>query len=239
MNLQELTDWLRALAAEVKRTKPDFPCNVVRGCPIPFFGSVLKARVLTVGVNPSSAEFTRKRRWQEPLKLPAWQERLVNYFNWPVPACEWFETWSICLEFLGLSYAAGSAAHLDISPRPTKAMIKNAKTDQREFRTMVEYDVKWFFELLGKLPQVQLLLVAGPIPRADGRRQQLADFIGDQCENHHCQWLGRRPLPTLTTPGHPEGISVFVCPYEPDVDGLYAMVRQVYRNRERLRGRLV
>jgi hypothetical protein len=231
-----LTAWLRALAGEIQRTKPDYPLNVVHGCPIPFFGNVLQARVLTVGVNPSSMEFSGSRDWRQPLEIPDWQKRLLSYFNWPaVPAHDWFDTFSICVELLGTSYAAGSAAHLDISPRPTTAMIKNAKTNQREFRAMVEHDVKWFFDLLGKLPQVQLLLVAGPIPRANGGKQQLADFIRGQAGSHRAEWREGDPLPRLVTPSHPKGIPVFVCPYEPELDGLYAMVRQVYRHRELLR----
>jgi hypothetical protein len=50
MTKQALTAWLRALAGEIQRTKPDYPLNVVHGCPIPLFGNVLQARVLTVGV---------------------------------------------------------------------------------------------------------------------------------------------------------------------------------------------
>ena len=236
MTTAELSDWLRGVAAEVAATKPDYPLNVARGCPIPFFGDVLNARVLTIGVNPSDKEVTKGRLWFEPLSFLDWQKRLLNYFNWPdVPPYCWFETWSICLELLGLSYAAGEAAHLDVSPRPTTPMLDKA-TDKAEFRAMAEHDVKWFFELLGKLPQIQLLVVAGPIPRANGSKQQLGDFISEHSEAHGCEWLEGQPLPKLRTPSRREGIPVFVCPYELGVDGLYAMVRQVYRNRDLLRG---
>jgi hypothetical protein len=111
-------------------------------------------------------------------------------------------------------------------------------TDKAEFRAMVEHDVKWFFELLDRLPQVQLLLVAGPIPRANGRKQQLADFIREHSAKHLARWSEGNPLPILVTSGHPKGIPVFVCPFEPGVDGLYSMVRQVDRNRVLLRERL-
>lgn len=227
-------DWLKALANTVRATRDDYPNNRVSGCPIPFFGDVIKARVLTVGVNPSNMEFAADRQWLEPMSQPDWQKRLLNYFNLPgVPAHGWFETWSMGLEFLDLCYAAGSAVHIDISPRPTIPMLDD-DTDKPEFRAMVEHDAKWFFELLGKLPQVQLLLVAGPIPRADGRKQQLASFIQEHAGEHGCQWLNGQPLPKLITPSHPEGVPVFVCPYEPKVDGLYAIIRQVYRHRELL-----
>jgi hypothetical protein len=132
------------------------------------------------------------------------------------------------------SYAGSEAAHVDVSPRPTTPML-DAETGPVEFRAMVEHDVKWFFQLLDQLPQVQLLLVAGPVPRENGQKQQLADFIREQARRHGAKWSGGQPLPRLATAGHPNGIPVFVCPYEPKVDGLYAMVRQVYRNRAILR----
>jgi hypothetical protein len=236
MTEAELLKWLGIIAKQIRETAGKFPKNVVKGCPIPFFGNVLGARVLTVGVNPSHTEFAPSRNWKEPLKRDSWCQRLLRYFAWPgVPPNAWFETLSVCLELLGLVYTAGDVAHIDISPRPTKPMLDNA-TDKREFRQMVEHDVKWFFELLSRLQQVQLLLVAGPIPRANGKKEQLADFIRAHAGAHGSQWVTGKPLPRLVTPGHAKGIPVFVCPFEPKVDGLYAMVRQIYRNRELLRG---
>jgi hypothetical protein len=35
--------------------------------PIPFFGCLSNARVVTLGLNPSSKEFTKKRNWPEPI----------------------------------------------------------------------------------------------------------------------------------------------------------------------------
>jgi hypothetical protein len=235
MTSAELSNWLRGVSNEVGRTKSDFPINGVHGCPMPFFGDVLGARVVTVGVNPSNTEFVEARGWEQPLKVAKWEERLLNYFDWPgVPAHGWFETWSVCLEFLGLDYASGAVAHIDVSPRPTTPML-GKNTDKVEFREMVERDVKWFFELVENLPNVQLLLVAGPIPRADGTKQQLADFIRERCQYHQSELIAGNPLPRLVAIGNKQGIPVFICPYEPPLDGLYAMVRQVYRNRELLR----
>jgi hypothetical protein len=223
------------LANEVKKTWPAYVRNKAPGCPIPFFGDVLNARVLTVGVNPSSTEFDPSREWQKAVRVAIWQERMLNYFRPSAHrAHKWFETWSICLDLLSLSYAGGEAAHVDVSPRPTTPMLDGG-TDKAKFRAMVEHDVKWFFEILDKLPQIQLLLVAGPIPRANGRKQQLADFIREHSTRHLASWSENSPLPRLVTPSHPKGIPVFVCPFEPGVDGLYAMVRQVYRNHKLLR----
>ncbi len=235
MSPEELNNWLRGVAEEVSATRSNYPINVVRGCPIPFFGNILTARVLTVGVNPSNTEFRKERLWREPLNHLNWQARLLNYFNFPdVPAHPFFETWSICLRSLGLTYCEREAAHIDVSPRPTIPMLSDG-VDKLEFRKMAEHDVKWFFELLSRLPQVQLLLVAGPIPAANGTKQQLAEFIARQAGMHGANWIEDRPLPRLITLGHPEGIPIFVCPFEPNVNGCFAMIRQVDRNREILR----
>ena len=215
MNQQALSDWLAKLKVEVDRSNPVDSRNIIAGWPIPFFGDILHARVLTVGVNPSDKEFSPGRRWNTVINHSQWQDRLMNYFhNKEVRPWIWFETWSMCLTLLELGYAGGGAAHIDVSPRTTRPMLDES-LDKEEFWSMVVGDVKWFFELLAKLTQVQLLLVAGPIPRADGSKQQLADFIRENSKAHGTQWIDSQPLPKLVTPGHPNGIPVFICPFEP------------------------
>jgi hypothetical protein len=81
------------------------------------------------------------------------------------------------LALLGLDYENGSAAHFDVSYRPTKAMLKNKTTNAREFRRMVERDVAWFFRLLPLCPNLRLLLVFGPIVRANGSTESLTQFL--------------------------------------------------------------
>jgi hypothetical protein len=118
MTRDELTLWLRNLKGQIKATERDYLHNKVPGCPLPFFGDVLTARVLTIGVNPSSTEFEPKRNWEKARRFAKWQDRMLNYFHQPgIPVHEWFEPWSICLEFLGISYAAGTAAHLIMLPK--------------------------------------------------------------------------------------------------------------------------
>ena len=235
MTRPELTEWLKGVAREVRSTQGEFSRNKEPGCPMPFFGNVLDAPVLTVGVNPSNTEFTEDRGWRPRPNRAQWEQRLLDYFNLAdVPPHGWFETWSICLELLGIGYVSGRAAHVDVSPRPTKRML-GKETDKPEFRRMVERDVKWFFELVSGLPQVKLLLVAGPIPQANGRKQQLVEFIRQSCPAHGASWVECDPLPRLEFGGQQVGIPIFACPYEPDQNGLYSMVRQVYRNRDLLR----
>ncbi len=56
---------------------------------------------------------------------------------------------------------AAARPNYDVSPRSTRPMLDES-LDKEEFRSMVEGDVKWFFELLAKLTQVQLCLWPAP-----------------------------------------------------------------------------
>ena len=58
-------DRVRAVMEGVARTKSQYSGNLkprLNTFPIPFFGNILTAKVLTIGVNPSSGEFI-DRNW--------------------------------------------------------------------------------------------------------------------------------------------------------------------------------
>jgi hypothetical protein len=152
--------------------------------PIPFFGNPATAFVATVGVNPSSGEFRTNRDWKTVKNSADWKRRLKNYFNQLIPPHEWFAPWRAGLALLGLEYENGSAAHFDVSYHPTKAMLKNQTTNAKEFRRMAERDVAWFFRLLLLCPNLQLLLIFGPIIRANGSTESLAGFLRNGAPQH-------------------------------------------------------
>jgi hypothetical protein len=166
-----LHDWQESRDAFLTNTYPN------SHWPIPFFGNPATAIVATVGVNPSSGEFLTGRNWNAVQNSADWKRRLKNYFNQSTPPHEWFAPWCVGLALLGLDYENGSTAHFDVSYRPTKAMLKNRTTNAREFRRMVERDVAWFFRLLMLSPNLRLLLVFGPIVRANGSTESLAQFL--------------------------------------------------------------
>lgn len=158
--------------------------------PIPFFGNPATALVATVGVNPSSGEFATHRRWSDVETIKDWKLRLKTYFTGPTPPHDWFGPWREAFAQLGVAYENGTAAHLDVSYRPTKAMLRNPNTDRREFRHMVERDVAWFFRLLPLCPKLRGLLVYGPVVRFDGSPESLAAFVRRSAPRH-----GFRVLP--------------------------------------------
>jgi hypothetical protein len=170
---------LSEVVQDWRESRGDFPTNTYPDShwPIPFFGNPATAIVATVGVNPSSGEFRPDRSWNTVQSVADWKRRLKNYFNQSTPPHEWFMPWRVGLAMLGLEYEDGSAAHFDVSYRPTKAMLKNRTTDTGEFRRMVERDVACFFRLLPLCPNLRLLLVFGPIVRASGSTESLAQFL--------------------------------------------------------------
>jgi hypothetical protein len=189
----EISDYLTDVHRDWQDSRDAFPHNVypTHYWPIPFFGNPRTALVATVGVNPSSDEFGPKRNWAEVERTKGWKERLKHYFtDDDRPAHDWFGPWHKGLALLDCSYEMGTAAHFDVSYRPTKAMLRNPNTNRREFRHMVERDVGWFFRLLPLCPKLRGLLVYGPIVRHNGEIESLAAFVCKSAPRH-----GFRVLP--------------------------------------------
>ena len=108
--------------------------------PIPYFGNPLIAEFATFGVNPP-AKLTWKRWPVANLTVQHLDTRLVEYFrNRTVPAHPWFDGYDKPLSILRHSYRSDKAdtAHLDLSPRATKAM---RKADPECFIKMIAADI--------------------------------------------------------------------------------------------------
>lgn len=123
--------------------------------PIPYFGNLGQATVVTVGINPSATEF-RSPRWENGISSATELDAIItSYFA--CGAHPWFAAWEDSLNLLGHSYRK-DAAHLDLSPRATQAM---GSADKRIFLEMIQNDIKWFFEVLEFCPKLELILAAG------------------------------------------------------------------------------
>ena len=169
-------------------SRGEFPLNTYPPVhwPVPFFGNPATALVATIGVNPSSEEFVPNRHWPEvnARNRGAWKKRLKNYFHQATPAHDWFDPWTIGLALLDCSYKEGTAAHFDVSYRPTKAMLRNKTTNPKEFRQMIERDSAGLFHLLLLCPRLCGLLVFGPVVRCNGSMESLAGFIRKSAPRH-------------------------------------------------------
>jgi hypothetical protein len=174
----DISEYLDDVLQDSEASRDDFPINTYprEQWPIPLFGNPTNAVVATVGVNPSSGEFSPERNWSAVRTKGDWKKRLRNYFTGTTPPHEWFDPWRTGLKSLGVSYEGGTAAHFDVSYRTTRAMLRNDRTDTQEFRTMVERDIDWFFRLLPLCERLRLLLVFGPIVHANGSTNRVGAF---------------------------------------------------------------
>lgn len=87
--------------------------------PIPFFGVIENAKIITVGLNPSTTEFEKYRWPKTPLTPCELTRRLVDYFRLAhTPPHHWFAELQWSLEILRCPYSL-AAAHVDLSPWTT------------------------------------------------------------------------------------------------------------------------
>lgn len=166
METMDIVTFLAEVMADVAATDSRFTVlkrSEIRTYPIPFFGRIDTARVLTVGVNPSPGEFQDNRLWPAEADATYISERLVRYFEGDVPPHPWFKPWSVALRSLGLAYESGEVAHIDVSPRATIPMSQVEEVDL--FLEMARSDAKWLFRLLSTLERPRLVLLAGCVTK--------------------------------------------------------------------------
>ena len=146
------------LISHVARTDSVYRANYkigVRTFPIPFFGDIETAEVLTIGLNPSATEF-ESRGWPPVLDATELTDRLLRYFD--SGEHPWFAAWEMALVEIGASYRR-NAAHLDISPRAT--ISAGAVPDPILFEQMLTDDLPWMMRFMNAAPRARLVLLAG------------------------------------------------------------------------------
>ena len=131
--------------------------------PIPFFGDPESARVITVGVNPSAGEFSKKRGWPETIDASYLEDRLRSYFkeHFFPPPHPWFQPWEEALNMLGCSYKT-DAAHLDLSPWATISM-GSVKDKDLFIKMLREHLGKYFPRFLEFFTAAKLVMMAGAV----------------------------------------------------------------------------
>jgi hypothetical protein len=166
-NVSSLREHLQRVINHVQETRDRFRDLTVKGLntmPIPFFGDIEEAEILTVGVNPAASEFKKNRNWRFSEATPDYLgARLRNYFRLgDPPPHSWFDAWDESLKMLnGRSYRT-LAAHLDLSPRPT---IQMGGLPCEKFLEMIEFDLPLFFESILLARSAKVLLMAGSVTK--------------------------------------------------------------------------
>jgi len=130
--------------------------------PIPYFGNLSSAKVVTLGLNPSSKEFTRNRNWPQLISSEELHDRLCGYFDSVAPPPHrFFEPWSDALAHISASYKHDTA-HLDLSPRATRAAGQfNADPHRALFLNMLREDAFIWIEAIEEMKSLEIILAAG------------------------------------------------------------------------------
>jgi hypothetical protein len=119
--LVDLVAEIQAEQSEVERLYGDLFCKDknISHHPVPFFGNLDSAKILTIALNPSTTEFKPWRKWPKPpIEANELARRLSSYFQSIDPAPHpWFGDFQEALGIIGASYNI-NAAHLDLSPWP-------------------------------------------------------------------------------------------------------------------------
>lgn len=132
---QQVVDYIRRLQLESdqirqrhgKILRKDIPLH-----PVPFFGAIQQARVITIGFNPSSTEFDERGRWPQQISADDLAQRLLDYFREPtITPHHWFADLQQAMMYLQCPYQL-CAAHVDVSPWTTYSPTALSKWDRED-----------------------------------------------------------------------------------------------------------
>ena len=140
--------------------------------PVPFFGNLDGAAIVTIGLNPSSTEFEPWRLWPpEPMTADDLALRLAGYFRSVNPRPHsWFGDYQEALGIIGGDYKI-NAVHLDLLPWPTYSPTyldglpepRRTKLLQKYNSALIQGRDDWLaFSLECAAPKVKLILVFDP-----------------------------------------------------------------------------
>jgi hypothetical protein len=180
--MQALVDLLReemGRFASARAQHPNLFSKMLNLHPIPFFGDLVSADVLTLALNPSETEFRPHRGWPPTLDAPSLTGRLVNYFDLTeAEPHQWFDTCDRSLSLLGRSYQC-NAAHLDLLSYPTKFLKHVSQAERTAFADMVRDSVSSMMSFLRACKSLKLIIVVDyAIPPQQNAKSCLTfDFI--------------------------------------------------------------
>ena len=202
--------------------------------PILFFGQIETARVLTVGANPSYKEFALARNWPSKILHADLENRCRKYFDLPTTEPHtWFAKWETALSEIGCSYENGTAAHIDLSPRATKAM---RDITPKDFIKMLQHDIWSFQEILKFAEKAELLLIAGAITPRYYINEFLQMSLQGECrlENSFRRdpGSGKTAFHTLVTGRR---IPVFFCSVSPSARNSGFLIKRIHEHRDKLK----
>lgn len=180
----------REMAAfrELRLAHPSlFPENNDRLYPIPFFGDIRRAEVVTLALSPSYKEFTPNGRWPMgagfgSLNAVALTNRLLNYFHSAKRTPNnWFSAIENGISALGCSFHT-NAAHIDIHPFPTKFAREMDQSQKETLARIIQArSAGHMISVLALCEHVKLIVVVNyAVPLIGGGNSNAFEFVRDR-----------------------------------------------------------
>ena len=233
-NLSRLLSDLNAEAPSVRAEFDDLFDPVLNTVPIPFFGNLLNAKVVTVGLNPSDGEI-RNGHWPRSVDSSILYKRLTEYFNnSQFPPHPWFDPWKKALCEIGVSYTDGSAVHIDICPWSTRPI--SSQIDQERFEKLVAQNLSWFWQFIRLATNLRLVLIAGAVTK----KYYINEFLIKKNNVGETALIGKIPRGGIAFVGyhqlHVAGkeYPVFFCSVSPSARNHTMLPNRIQENRDQL-----
>lgn len=175
-----------------------FPCgdNIY---PIPFFGNILQAEVLTLALNPARNEFDNDRNWPTGLDARGLADRLLEYFDLgEAEPHSFFTKCHPALSLLGRSYEH-DAAHVDLLPHPTLFRGEMGEQQRMLFAALVaSISEEHLKSVLQFCRGVKLILVIDyDFAMTDGGTTQTFEFLASHIPVLATKLKGHGDLPPI------------------------------------------
>ena len=177
--LHPLTHVIETAFGSLRQQPQNFPAVIEWACPVPFFGHAERARIASVGLNPSDREFRdrsgrplrgakRRLETRESLGLRDWSvagpaecsavaEACSGYFD----GCPygWFDALEAIFESAGRgTLHDGGACHIDLAPWATQRTWSRLGPGERD--ALLERGAETLAALLSSV-QLEVLLLNG------------------------------------------------------------------------------
>lgn len=155
------------------------PVQAAHLYPIPFFGDIRHATVLTLALNPAWTEFRQGRHWIPGLDACSLTTRLLHYFDLPAPTPHrWFSDRREALALLYSSYETNTA-HIDLHALPIKFRKDLTEAQRNNIGHLIEtHSQPHLANLLKLAKHAKLLLIVDyTFSKSNGTRTKTSDFI--------------------------------------------------------------
>jgi hypothetical protein len=168
--LKEFVAEMQKEKSQVRATLGDLLIPGTPLHPVPFFGNIESAHVITVGLNPAITEFGKHRGWKSALVAEDLTFRLVNYFRlagicYPTPH-SWFGDISEFLHIIGCPQEIATA-HVDLCPWTSIAPIGLTAPRRNRFWNLVDEQMeRWLVRTLTYAKRTVKLVVILESPNA-------------------------------------------------------------------------